>query len=342
MSTLLEAYKDDPVQLHHLIPLDFPSLRAVPESHVWPESYNFRVSPSDENLSIPIVDLKDPNIADNIGRACQTWGIFQVTNHGLPSGLLEDVEYEARRLFSLPVEQKRKVLRSPCGATGYGCARITPFFPKLMWHEGFTVMGSSVDHARVLWPHGYKRFCDAMDKYQKHMKTLAHNLFLTILSSLDLSEPEKNWAAAVYDSDSNALQLNSYPACPDPTRTIGLAPHTDSLLLTILHCETNGLQTFRDGFGWVPVHRVSGALTVNVGDLLHILSNGKFPTVCHQAVVNRTRHRISVAYFYGPRADSVFGPFSRLGLPRYWTLTLKEYIGIKAKHLDKALSFITN
>lgn len=183
---------------------------------------------------------------------------------------------------------------------------------------------------------------DAMDKYQKHMKTLAHNLFLTILSSLDLSEPEKNWAAAVYDSESNALQLNSYPACPDPTRTIGLAPHTDSLLLTILHhCETNGLQTFQDGFGWVPVHRVSGALTVNVGDLLHILSNGKFPTVCHRAVVNRTRHRISVAYFYGPRADSVVGPFSRLGLPRYRTLTLKEYIGIKAKHLDKALSLIT-
>lgn len=158
MSTLLEAYKDNPVQLHHLIPLDFPSLSAVPESHVWPESHNLRPSPSGENFSIPVVDLKDPNIADNIFSACQTWGIFQVTNHGLPSGLLEDVECEARRLFSLPVEQKRKVLRSPGGATGYGCARITPFFPKLMWHEGFTIMGCSVDHARVLWSHDYKRF----------------------------------------------------------------------------------------------------------------------------------------------------------------------------------------
>lgn len=341
MSTLLEAYKNNPLQLHHLIPLDFHSLRAVPESHVWPESNNFRPSPSDENFSIPIVDLMDPNVEDIVGRACQTWGIFQVTNHGLPSGLLEEVESAARRLFSLPTEQKRKVLRSPGGATGYGCARIAPFFPKFMWHEGFTIMGSSVDHARVLWPLDYKHFCDVMDEYQKHMKTLAHKLFLTILNSLDLSEPEKNWAAAVYDSESNALQLNSYPSCPDPTQTLGLAPHTDSLLLTILHqCETNGLQTFRDGFGWVSVPRVSGALTVNVGDLLHILSNGRFPMVCHRAVVNGTRHRISAAYFYGPRADSVIGPFSKLGFPRYRTLTVKEYIGIKATHLGEALSLI--
>ncbi|KAI8568902.1 hypothetical protein RHMOL_Rhmol02G0236800 [Rhododendron molle] len=59
-----------------------------------------------------------------------------------------------------------------------------------------------------------------MDKYQKRMKILAHNLFRTILNSLDLSEPEKNWAAAVYDSGYNALQLNTHPACPDENHRV--------------------------------------------------------------------------------------------------------------------------
>ena len=33
-----------------------------------------------------------------------------------------------------------------------GSARISSFFPKLMWSEGFSIMGSPVEHASQLWP----------------------------------------------------------------------------------------------------------------------------------------------------------------------------------------------
>ncbi|CAK9179217.1 unnamed protein product [Ilex paraguariensis] len=337
MSTLSEAYADSPLHLQHIIPMDFESVQTVPDSHSWPQITDFPPAVrSDEELTIPIIDLTAPHVVELVGDACRTWGMFQVTGHGVPSILLEDVESEARRLFELPARQKIKALRSPGGATGYGAARIAPFFSKNMWHEGFTIMGSSVDHARELWPHDYKRFCDAMDDYQKKMKVLSYKLWLLILKSLDITEEQVNWS-----SSDGALQLNSYPCCPDPNRAIGLAPHTDTLLLTILHqSNSNGLQIFRDGVGWVSVSPLSGALVVNAGDLLHIVSNGRFSTAYHRVMANQACHRVSIAYFYGPPAESLMVPVCETQFPLYRSLTVKEYISIKAKHLEKALLLI--
>lgn len=151
-STLSEAYRDHPLHLHHIIPIDFNSLRSVPESHLWPNSDDLSLSSSDNELSVPVIDLEDPKVTQLLGHACEKWGVFQLINHGIPSNLLKEAESQARRLFSLPARQKLKALRAPGGATGYGIARITPFFDKYMWHEGFTIMGSPLEHAKELWP----------------------------------------------------------------------------------------------------------------------------------------------------------------------------------------------
>ncbi|CAI9755627.1 unnamed protein product [Fraxinus pennsylvanica] len=352
MATLSEAYRDNPIDLQHIIPLDFDSVHELPDSHTWSDHVNnlylekytyLKHTPMDEESSVPIIDLSAPNVVELVGNACETWGMFHVVNHGVSSILVDDVESHAQQLFSLPTQHKLKALRAPDGATGYGVARISPFFSKLMWHEGFTIMGSIVEHAKELWPHDYEDFCNVMDNYQKKMKSLAYQIMLLILKFLDITkegEEEMISTSSIYECE-GALQLNSYPCCPDPNRAIGLAPHTDSLLLTILHqSETKGLQIHRNGVGWVAVPPVSGALVVNIGDLFHILSNGRFPTVYHRAVPNQDAHRISVAYFYGPPADTIVGPLNKLPCPRYRSLTVKEYISLKNKHLENALSLI--
>lgn len=155
MTTLSEVYREHPVKVQEITPLDFDSIGTVPDSHAWPVSDGFE---SNDWSSIPTIDLKDSNAAKLIGHACETFGAFQVVNHGIPINVFEEVEAEASRLFSLPTTQKLKALRSPGGATGYGLARISPFFDKYMWHEGFTIMGSPMDHARQLWPSDYRKF----------------------------------------------------------------------------------------------------------------------------------------------------------------------------------------
>lgn len=66
------------------------------------------------------------------------------------------------------------------------------------------------------------------------------------------------------------LRWNYYPACPEPTRTLGLTEHTDFNLLTVLHQgEIGGLQIEKDG-KWIAVRPRPGSLAVNVGDTLQV------------------------------------------------------------------------
>nr|GLL35182.1 gibberellin 3-beta-dioxygenase 1-like [Ipomoea trifida] len=334
--------------------LDLSAAKELPESHAWTTSADGDVvgGGGGAEESIPVVDLasKSGAAAEQIGSACKTWGAFQVINHGISGELLGRVEAAGKRLFSLPLHQKMRAARSPNGVSGYGVARISSFFPKLMWSEGFTIVGSPLEHSRLLWPQDFNFFCEVVEEYEKEMKKLAGRMMKLILESLGVAEEDAKWAMESKGRCS-ALQLNSYPACPDPGRAMGLAEHTDSTLLTILHQNnTSGLQVFRQSTSsgaagaWVTVPPIPGALVINAGDLLHILSNGLYHSVLHRAVVNRSRHRISVAYLYGPPPGIKISPLQKLVAegqpPLFRAITWSEYLRTKAKHFDKALSSV--
>nr|AAF80661.1 putative gibberellin 3 beta hydroxylase [Citrullus lanatus] len=336
-----------------LVPLDFNSIQTVPESHLWPNS--IELSPAiklDERISLPIIDFLDDGASELLGRACEQWGMFQLINHGVPKTLIDEAEEETRRLFSLPARQKMKTLRTDSlTATGYGMAGISKYHQKLMWHEGFTMSGSPVDDAKKLWPNDYKRFCDVMEEYQSQMKGLGERIIRLIFKFLDISEEEMMKLLTSTDESAGkpymALRLNSYPPCPDPSRVMGLAAHTDTSLFTIVHqARHDGLQVFKDGTGWVPLSPMSGTLIVNVGDILHILSNGRFPSILHRVMIHENKeHRFSLAYFYDPPGDLYISPYCKPlsespQIPLYRCVNVKEYFTIKAKKEGKGLSAI--
>lgn len=144
---------------------DLNSIKELPESHAWTSSNDHYTQENSCNFeSIPVIDLdnnnnnNNNNILDHIGHACKKWGAFQIINHSISEKLLQDIEVAGKTLFSLPMQQKLKAARSPDGVTGYGAARISSFFSKLMWSEGFTIVGSPIEHARQLWPKDYNKF----------------------------------------------------------------------------------------------------------------------------------------------------------------------------------------
>lgn len=157
-SRISDAFKAHPLHLNHRH-LDLNSVQELPDLYAWA---GVDENPSGDSLiteSVPVIDLTDPNASELVGHACKSWGVFQVTNHGIPGSLLDDIESAGRSLFSLPAQQKLKAARSPDGVAGYGLARISSFFNKLMWYEGFTIFGSPLEHARQLWPQDYTKFC---------------------------------------------------------------------------------------------------------------------------------------------------------------------------------------
>ncbi|KAI9107573.1 hypothetical protein K1719_021610 [Acacia pycnantha] len=352
MPSLSDAFRSHPV-FHHQKHPDLTSLQELPDSYAWSSS---SAATADNSLHhhddavdhrVPVVDLDDPKASSFIGSACKSWGVFQIVNHGVPSALLRDIELAGKALFSLQPAHKLRAARSPDGVSGYGRARISSFFPKLMWSEGFTIVGSPLHHFRQLWPDDYTKYCDTVQRYEEAIQTLAGKLMWLLMASLGISKEDLQWAGprGDFNGASAALQLNSYPTCPDPDRAMGLAAHTDSTLLTILHQNNiSGLQVFREGTGWVTVPPITDALIVNIGDLLHILSNGLYRSVLHRAVVNRTRQRFSVAYLYGPPGNVKISPHAKLVGPSrpalYRPVTWNEYLGTKAKHFNEALSCV--
>lgn len=189
-----------------------------------------------------------------------------------------------------------------------------------------------------------------IEEYEGEMEKLARRLLSCILGSLGVTMEDIDWVQKPDNSRSKvgrgAIRLNHYPVCPEPERAMGLAAHTDSTILTILHqSNTGGLQVFREESGWVTVEPVPGILVVNIGDLFHILSNGKIPSVVHRARVNHTRSRISIAYLWGgPAGDVEIAPISKIvgpvGPSLYRPITWNEYLRIKHEVFDKAFDAI--
>ncbi|KAK9101844.1 hypothetical protein Sjap_019098 [Stephania japonica] len=336
--SLSQVYQAHHYNAYHIIPLNFDTVRELPETHAWPpldkdndvslSSFSSSGDGHDHQVKVPVIDLSSDDAREMVGRGCETWGTFQVINHGVPLKVLESMESQCRLLFSLPTHEKMKALRPPDGASGYGLPRISCFHSKLMWIEGFTIMGGSsslLQLAPKLFPHNYTTFCEVVEEYNEEMRKLAERLLPLMMDSLGIPTDRLPWhwptpTTTTTETNSTtytALQLNSYPPCPDPNRAMGIAPHTDTSLFTILQQTqpSTGLQVLRDGVGWAPVPPVSEALVVNIGDLFHILSNGRFPSALHRAVVDRTHHRYSVGYFYGPPID--INIFPLLDPPRY-------------------------
>uniref|UniRef100_A0A0V0GU36 Putative ovule protein n=1 Tax=Solanum chacoense TaxID=4108 RepID=A0A0V0GU36_SOLCH len=108
------------------------------------------------------------------------------------------------------------------------------------------------------------------------------------------------------------IASNYYPACPEPNKTLGLAPHSDHGGLTILMDNgIPGLQIKRSQT-WYSVPSIPGTFVVNLGDYLEILSNGKYKSIEHRGVVNTEAACISVGVGHGPAMDAIVQPASPL------------------------------
>ncbi|XXG54184.1 hypothetical protein AAC387_Pa03g2132 [Persea americana] len=117
---------------------------------------------------------------------------------------------------------------------------------------------------------------------------------------------------------------------------MAMPPHSDHGLLTVLMQNSlGGLQVKHNG-KWVLVNPLPNSFLVNTGNQLEILSNGKYKSMLHRAVVNDQSSRISIAIANGPSLGKAIAPAQQLvdseHPPAYCEMTYREYVEFQQRN----------
>ncbi|KAL9234962.1 hypothetical protein vseg_009770 [Gypsophila vaccaria] len=272
---------------------------------------------------IPIIDLDEGDtgiLVEKIARASEEYGLFLITNHGIPRELCESMLSAVTNLFHLP-PQAKSVLVSDDPTKD---VRIANHYRKVedngvqkgkkfsMWSEVFKHPWHPTDDGfTALLPSDPPEYRSAVTEYAKEMGVLMSRLLSLMSQGLGL---EGGYLLKVLGNDPLCrAQANYYPPCSNPDLTLGLGVHTDRDALTVVLPSPNvaGLQIMKDD-KWIAVDPVPNALVVNLGDQLQVLSNGRYKSVLHRVVTNEHQSRVSLALFYGPDKDALIGPIKDL------------------------------
>ncbi|KAF7843003.1 protein DMR6-LIKE OXYGENASE 2-like [Senna tora] len=300
--------------------------------------HDLAVLDSPQNSTIPIIDFSlltstNPQqrckIIQHLGKACEEWGFFLLINHGIPKRLMESMMEGVKGFFNLSDEEKRefqgKHIFDPIRC---GSSFNTAIEKVHCWRDFLKVFV----HPHFHFPHKPPGFSDTAFEYLKEIRGIIKELLKGVSESLGL-EADYISKAVNLESSFQVFIANLYPPCPQPELAVGILPHSDHGLLTIASENgTNGFQILHNG-NWVKVIAPPNALMVNTADLLEVVSNGKYKSNVHRAVVKSNSTRISMVTFNGSSLDQVISPAPELvdetHPPVFSCLTYRQFYEIQ-------------
>ncbi|KAK9715784.1 hypothetical protein RND81_06G189200 [Saponaria officinalis] len=296
------------------------NLENLPKQYIQPDSErpsHMKIMDTTTELkesSIPVIDMSrwdDSEVKRSICDAAESWGFFQIINHDVPVEVLEDVKKATLAFFGLGPEEKRKYFKenSPSNHVRLSTSFIPEAENAMEWKDYLSLFYVSDDEALALWPPSCR---DQLLNYMRKCETVITPLVQTLMNGLGIDElDDKKWSRL---TGSKRINLNYYPKCPNPELTVGVGRHSDVSTFTILLQDDIGGLYVRapDGESWVHVPPIPGALVINVGDALQIMSNGKYKSIEHRVIANGTKDRISIPLFVNPNPSDVIGPMEEV------------------------------
>ncbi|PIN05845.1 Iron/ascorbate family oxidoreductase [Handroanthus impetiginosus] len=257
-------------------------------------------------FQVPVIDLsgvvqdadRRRQIVEEMRNASETWGFFQVVNHGIPPSVLDRMIDGVRKFNEQDVEEKKKYYSWDKTRNVRFNSGFDLFTSRTAnWKDTLTMSFSGPD---PIDPQEMPPPCrDSTMEYSKHVEILGNTLLGLLSEALGLKTDHlKNMECA----KGHNFHCHYYPACLEPELAIGAAKHSDAGFFTILlqNQIASGLQVlYRDQ--WIDINPIPEGLVVNIGDLLQLVSNGKFKSIKHRVIASHVGPRISVACFFsGP------------------------------------------
>mmetsp|Transcript_8787 Transcript_8787/g.20309 ORF Transcript_8787/g.20309 Transcript_8787/m.20309 type:complete len:377 (+) Transcript_8787:23-1153(+) len=286
---------------------------------------------------LPIVDLAKLDWKERAIEALQSHASFYLVNHGLGDsshGLVGAAFNASARLFALKEEAKRAVDAGPPPADfpvvrGYFAVGAESGTRKSRFEckEGISLAGSrrSAERRPNQLPKGlHAADVKALEAFPEALKELARRLadgMAEVAQSRQLLSPED---AAFFGGGGDGLEaFRIFRYLPyEGTRCEGRAPadaellwssdHTDWGSLTLIAQPDEGqggLELYDEG-GYHRITPRAGALVVNGGDWLELVSRGALPSPLHRVrqPFGDDTGRTAFVYFHYPAASAPLRP----------------------------------
>ncbi|KAL6638594.1 hypothetical protein ACP70R_023705 [Stipagrostis hirtigluma subsp. patula] len=307
---------------------------AVPRIFHHPPDHDHHLHDATATTScIPVIDLSlsaevaaRAQLVAQVKAAAETVGFFQVLNHGVPDELLAGMLASIRRFNEEPAEARRPFYtRDPARRVRYQSNFDLFQSPAANWRDTIFLDTGAAPEEMPPPLRG------VVPEYTAQVRRLGAALLELLSEALGLPAGYLEHDAGCLDGLTVAGHY--YPPCPEPHLTLGTTRHSDPSFLTVLLQDgVGGLQALLDGGRWVDVPPVPGALVVNIGDFLQLMSNDRFKSVEHRVVAMDAGPRLSVACFFrthGAAASTrVCSPIVMDGdeRPRYRSVTVHEFV----------------
>ncbi|MCA3711610.1 MAG: isopenicillin N synthase family oxygenase [Phenylobacterium sp.] len=248
---------------------------------------------------------------DDLFASLRRWGFVILTDHNVPTDLLDRAYQLSADLFQQPEAVKLRGVGNLRGYAPFGKEHArgsqTPDL-KEFWQIGREPTREALAVEPLpenVWPQGLPGFRETFSALYAGLDETGRLLLSALAPSLDLAG---DWFESRVRYGPSVLRLLHYPPVPAdaPAGAVRSAAHEDINLLTILVAARGaGLQLLdRDG-SWVAVETEPGKLIVDSGDMLARLTNGVIPATTHR-VVNPDGpnvSRYSMPFFLHPHSD---------------------------------------
>ena len=249
------------------------------------------------------LDRDDPAaFAARLGAGFARHGFAVVSDHGLDQDRIGALGADMKEVFAQPeVVKRRSFVEGGKGQRGYTAFGVEAAKGaahsdlKEFWHVGRELPS---DHSlrafmpKNVWPETPASFRDNALWLFDALEGLGARILAAIARDLGLA-PDF-FDAPIADGNS-ILRLLHYPPVDFDGSRIRAGAHEDINAITLLlGAEEAGLEVLdRDGT-WLPINPPTGAVVVNIGDMLARLTNDVLPSTGHR-VVNPAPERRRVA-----------------------------------------------